>query len=411
MLTALDHVPGHGCQLVVDCEHTQQTMTAMRPTVRQQICRSCNNMLIRLAFIKKKNVSLRPINQYSYIRAKQKKERNKQIKNGEEEPPNITGAQFEKLKPNFLRTSRSSSFSQMILWTIRFSQRNGQTVSHFKCRTGKKRERIWILTSCQLHRVMSGWKRDKKQIRDRSTDSVSMKGRQKANQRQINWQCQHERETKSKSETDQLTVSAWKGDKKQVRDRSVHSVSMKERQKASQRQINSQCQHERETESKSEADQFSVSMKERQKASQRQIDGQTQEWWTERQEHREREGRKKTEKKQLKNKPFFSNIAKFYVLSSGLQCWHSVGHSPPLKIIQLWRIHLASARNASVHPYSFFLMFCEGFNTGQQNQYMQTSNITLSLYDRHQTITLSQVQHWNNTKGSKECLFLLDSTK
>ena len=243
-------------------------------------------------------------------------------------------------------------------------------VSHFKCRTGKERESIWILISCQLHRVMSAWKGDKKQIRDRSTDSVSMKGRQKASQRHINSQCQRKRETESKS------------------DRSIHSVSMKGRQKASQRQINSQCQHEREMESKSDRSIHSVSMKGRQKASQRQInsqcqherktesksetDRQTQEWWTERQEHRERKGREKT-KKNWKINPFFSNIAKIYVLillSSGLQCWHSAGHSPPLKIIQLWRIHLASARNASVHPYSFFLMFCEGFNTGQQNQHM-----------------------------------------
>ena len=155
-----------------------------------------------------------------------------------------------------------------------------------------------------------------------------MKARQKANQRQINWQCQHESETKSKSETDQLTVSAWKGDKKQVRDRSTDSVSMKGRQKASQRQISSQCQHERKTESKSETDQFTVSawkgdrkqvrdrsiqcQHERKTESKSETDRRTDSRVMDRKTGTPREGgQKKERKKNWKKNPFSLTLQKF----------------------------------------------------------------------------------------------------
>lgn len=49
-------------------------------------------------------------------------------------------------------------------------------------------------------------------------------------------------------------------------------------------------------------------------------------------------------------------------------------HWHPLKMMQLWRIHLASARNASVHPYSFFLTF---YNQTYTDMFWPPYNICL----------------------------------
>ena len=212
------------------------------PMVRQPICRSCNSMLIRLANERSKQVnwSFTP-SQPAGLYLGEAKERNKQTNQKwwrwTTEYHWCTVWKTQKL--TFWEQAGLHVFLRWFLRTIRFSQRNGQTVSHFKTESKSETDQF----------------------------SVSMKGRQQASQRQTNSQCQHERETASKSETDQFTVSAWKGDRQQVRNRSVHSVSMKGRQKASQRQI----------------------------------DGRTQEWWTERQEHRE-EGQRKRERKKIPEK-------------------------------------------------------------------------------------------------------------
>ena len=80
----------------------------------------------------------------------------------------------------------------------------------------------------------------------------------------------------------------------------------------------------------------------------------------------------------------------FYFFSNSTICYHQVynhrriADSPPLKTIQLWRIHFASARNASVQPYSFFLMFC-GISP-------QVNNSTHAAEIKHGTVSSSNQQ-------------------